>query len=68
MKRTLSLKREPLTALTTVELTGIAGGSIDPRTTQQTPPQHVVTYTCFESHIPCATSPYLTQGPSCDYC
>lgn len=67
MKRTLSLKREPLTALTTTELAGVAGAGPD-TTHQPTPPQHVVTYTCFETNVICATSPYLTQGSSCDYC
>ena len=68
MKRTLSLKRETLVALTPAELTGVAGGAEDTRP-QPTPPQYVVTHTCVESLVNCTTwCPYLTQGSSCDYC
>lgn len=66
MKRTLSLRREPLAALTTDELATLAGAGPD-TTHQPTPPQYAVTYTCFDSKLVC-TSPYLTQGSSCDYC
>lgn len=65
MKRTLSLKRETLSELTTAELADIfAGGPTDP---QPTPPQHIITYTCFDSNLVC-TGPTLTRGSSCDYC
>lgn len=67
MKRTLTLHRETIAPLTTAELAGVAGAGPDP-TQQPTPPQYVVTHTCFETKVVCATSPYLTQGPSCDYC
>jgi hypothetical protein len=63
MKRTLSLRRERLTALTTTELAGVAGGTVH----QQTPPQQAFTDTCFET-VFCTLSPYVTQGSSCDYC
>ena len=66
MKRTLSLKRETLTDLTTAELADIAGanGITGP---QPTPPQPVVTYTCTRTNVVCVPT-YLTQGSSCDYC
>ncbi len=67
MKRTLSLKRETLTALTTTELAGVAGAGPD-TTKQPTPPQPAFTDTCFETHVVCTLSPYVTQGSSCDYC
>ena len=53
MKRTLSLKRETLTDLTTAELAYIAGG--DPTGPQPTPPVYVLTYRCTESNIVCLT-------------
>lgn len=62
MKRTLVLKREPLAELTPTDLAGVAGGSHEP-----TPPQYVITHTCFDSNLVC-WGPYLTQGSSCDYC
>lgn len=68
MKRTLSLRRETLVALTPADLTGVAGAGPD-TTHQPTPPQYVLTDTCVESLIRCTgLCPYLTQGSSCDYC
>ncbi len=63
MKRTLSLRRETLSALTTTELAGVAGGE----PTRPTPPEKAFTDTCFVT-VFCTLSPYVTQGNSCDYC
>ena len=66
MKRTLTLKRETLTSLTTDELAAVAAGA-GPTGPEPTPPVYAVTHTCFDSNVVC-WGPYLTQGSSCDYC
>lgn len=60
MTRTLSLKRETLTDLTTVELSVVAGAGSH----QPTPPQYVVTHTCLDSNVVC-TDRYLSQVSAC---
>ena len=66
MTRTLSLRRESLTELTSGQLANVAGAGPD-TTHQPTPPQYALTYTCLDSNVVC-WGPYLTQGASCDYC